>query len=203
MAFAAFRKSATSTHWAKEAVLGLVSVRMSPVAFHLDYVVFPPIILGCLIASARSEPWVALPLLFLAGLAAWTLAEYLLHRFALHHWPYFAQFHLAHHDEPRAMIAAPTLFSVAFFVVTALLPAWLLLGAGAALGWFAGFLAGYVAFGAVHHAVHHASGQGPALRHFKMLHAIHHHGDSGTNFGVTTAFWDRVFGTYQPNFKRR
>lgn len=188
--------------WMKEAVLGLFSPRMSVVAFHLDYFVFPPLIIFCLVASIRLLNASLIAVLFFGGLAVWTLAEYLLHRFVLHHWPYFSDHHKAHHDSPRAMIAAPTLFTMAFFAASFCLPLWLLAGEAIALSSFAGFLTGYVAFGAVHHAVHHAEGQGLLLRHFKRLHAIHHHGSSEQNFGVLTSFWDRVFGTYSDRITR-
>jgi sterol desaturase/sphingolipid hydroxylase (fatty acid hydroxylase superfamily) len=43
--------------------------------------------------------------------------------------------------------------------------------------------------------VHHlGSGGSRGLRRLIKLHAVHHH-DTDHNFGVTTAFWDRVFGT--------
>lgn len=188
--------------WMKEAVLGLFSPRMSVVAFHLDYFVFPPVIIFCLAASIRLLNATLIAILFFGGLAVWTLAEYLLHRFVLHHWPYFSGHHKAHHHSPRAMIAAPTLFTMAFFAAGFCLPLWLLFGEAIALSSFAGFLTGYVAFGAVHQAVHHAEGQGSLLRHFKRLHAIHHHGSSDQNFGVLTSFWDRVFGTYSARITR-
>jgi len=181
----------------REASLGLISVRMSKVAFHLDYATYPPLILFCLwLGHGHIALWMS-AFQFAFGLCVWTLAEYLLHRFVLHGWPYFAKFHQAHHDEPRAMIAAPTVFSMGIFALIAYLPAALLLGPWAALPWFAGFLLGYVAFAAVHHIVHHAQGQGKLRRHFKLLHARHHHGKDGRNFGVLTGFWDRVFGTYE------
>ena len=189
--------------WMKEAVLGLFSPRMSVVAFHLDYFVFPPVIIFCLAASIRLLNATFIAVLFFGGLVAWSLAEYLLHRFVLHHWPYFSGHHKAHHDSPRSMIGAPTLFTLAFFAAVFYLPLWLPNGEAIALSSFVGFLTGYVAYGAIHHAVHHAEGQGLLLRHFKRLHAIHHHGSSVRNFGVLTSFWDRVFGTYSGRVTRR
>ncbi len=187
----------------REAALGLVSVRMSKVAFHLDYVTYPPVIVLCLwLGHGQVAIWLS-AILFVIGLAAWTLAEYLLHRFVLHGWPYFAKFHQAHHDEPRALIASPTLFSMGIFTVIAYLPAALLIGPWLALPWFAGFLSGYVAFGAVHESVHHTEGQSPLIRHFKLLHARHHHGSDNYNYGVLTGFWDRVFGTYARAKRKR
>ena len=186
----------------REASLGLVSVRMSKVAFHLDYVVFPPVIACCLYFAMGKLSLIAIALLFILGLMIWTLAEYLLHRFVLHGWPYFAKFHQAHHDDPRAMIASPTLFSLGVFASIALLPTTLLLGLWPALPCFAGFLSGYIAFAAIHEIVHHASSQQVVLRHFKLMHARHHHAKEALNFGVLTSFWDRVFGTYESSTRR-
>jgi sterol desaturase/sphingolipid hydroxylase (fatty acid hydroxylase superfamily) len=203
--FIDFQRGVDRLHlnWVKEAFLGLFSTRMSKAAFHLDYFVFPPVILACVLAAESKVSALAILPLMLAGFAAWTLAEYLLHRYALHHWPYFTTAHLAHHDKPRAMIAAPTLFTLAFFAATFLLPMWLVFGRGIACASFAGFLLGYLAFAGIHHAVHHSEWQGPMMRYFKRLHAIHHHGDSDKNFGVITDFWDRVFGTSSAGMRRR
>lgn len=180
----------------REAGLGLVSVRMSKVAFHLDYFIYPPVITICLYFALGKFGLLTIAALFILGLLAWTLAEYLLHRFVLHGWPYFAKFHQAHHDDPGALIAAPTLFSLGIFAGIGLLPAALIAGPWPALSWFAGFLSGYVAFGVVHHVVHHSQSQAAFIRHFKKLHARHHHGIENHNYGVLTGFWDRTFGTY-------
>ena len=187
--------------WGREILLSLVTTRMSPVAFHLDYFLYPPIILALLIAAANHLRVVDVLALFMLGLAAWTLAEYLLHRYALHHWPYFSKFHLAHHVEPRAKIGAPTVFTLSFFFMISFLPVLALSTKGAACAYYAGFLTGYIFFAAVHETVHHSENRSRLMRYFKMLHAIHHHGSSDKNFGVTTSFWDHVFGTYANDIK--
>ena len=187
---------------ARKVLLGLVSVRMPPIAFHLDYYVFPPVILGCLYLSSRQ---MSMPFIFAgytAGLVGWTLAEYLLHRFVLYRWPYFSDVHRSHHNEPRAMIGSPAGFSMLVFTLSVCLPVFLLGGAGTVFAVFAGFLSGYVTFAAVHEAVHHLEGQGSLLRHFKKLHAAHHHGDSSKNFGVLTGLGDRAFRTSDNRFAR-
>lgn len=186
----------------KEVFLALFTVRMSPVAFHLDYFVFPPIILASIIWGAQGLHWYTAAGLFVVGLACWTLAEYVLHRYALHHLPWFSDQHTAHHEEPRAMIASPTVFSFVFFYLVGFVPVWLLFGFYVSLGWFAGFLTGYVMFGAVHEMVHHSQNQSAIMRYWKRLHAIHHHGNSDRNFGVITGFWDHVFGTYENRLRR-
>ncbi len=187
----------------REASLGLVSVRMSKTAFHLDFVAYPPVIVICLYMARGKISLEAIVLLFILGLMLWTLAEYLLHRFVLHGWPFFAKYHQAHHDDPSALIASPTLFSLGVFASIALLPATLLLGLWPALPCFAGFLVGYIAFAAVHEIVHHSQSQYAVVRHFKRFHARHHHATQASNFGVLTSFWDRVFGTYEMPRPRR
>jgi len=188
---------------AKEVCLGLVSTRMSRIAFHLDYFVYPIIIAACLTLAIRSATLSMVAADLMIGLAVWTLAEYLLHRYVLHHWPYFSVAHKAHHDEPRAMIATPTLFTLLVFVTLAYLPAWAMIDRSTASAFFSGFLLGYVCFGAVHEAVHHSASQNRVMRCYKKLHAIHHHGNSTKNFGVITSFWDRVFGTYSDSISKR
>ena len=187
----------------REASLGLVSVRMSKTAFHLDYVAYPPVIVICLYMVRGKISIAAIVLLFIFGLTIWTLAEYLLHRFVLHGWPFFAKYHQAHHDDPSALIASPTLFSLGVFASIALLPATLLLGLWPALPCFAGFLVGYIAFAAVHEIIHHSQSQNAVARHFKHFHARHHHATPARNFGVLTSFWDRIFGTYEMQRRNR
>jgi len=57
-------------------------------------------------------------------------------------------------------------------------------------------LIGYVAYGITHHTTHHWRANNAWLRERKRWHVLHHHnvGRLG-HYGVTTTFWDRVFGT--------
>lgn len=56
-------------------------------------------------------------------------------------------------------------------------------------------MTGFLAFSVTHHAVHCWRAQGAWLRRRKQLHALHHHGKAERCYGVTTALWDRAFGT--------
>jgi len=186
-------------HWAS----ALISPKMSRQLFFLDFYIYPAIVLFCLGFAAFSTPLLQIIAELAVGLALWTLAEYLLHRFVLHAWPYFADIHQAHHDETLEMIGTPTIFSVLFFYVAVYLPFWWAFGPSIALPSFAGFVSGYLAFAAVHFSVHHLDGNSKLLRTWKKMHAIHHHSIPGHNYGVLTDFWDRVFGTYSSTMKRR
>ncbi len=182
--------------------LSLFSSKMTPFTFFLDFYVYPPVIIFCLGLALLYTSVLHVIALAAAGLAVWTFAEYLLHRFVLHHWPYFIDMHKAHHDETQEMIGSPTVFSLLVFYVLVYLPLWYGWANGVALPLFSGFIAGYLAFDAVHYSVHHIQGQNRLLRSWKKIHAIHHHGDADKNYGVLTDFWDRVFGTYSPVMRR-
>ncbi len=135
--------------------------------------------------------------LVVAGMAAWTLVEYLVHRFAFHHrfLPLGRRLHQLHHDHPsdpdaeRSSLSTPLLASPFGFV---------LLGTagiedGSAI--FAGLLSGYLVFIAVHYAVHRWTIEpGCWLYSTKIRHLTHHRFED-CNFGVTTMFWDIAFGT--------
>ncbi len=139
---------------------------------------------------------------FLLGMLAWTLFEYVMHRFAFH---YIAEsekakrfiyiMHGNHHHFPRDkerlfMPPIPSLIlaCVIFFLIYL------------AMGWnvaafFPGFLLGYLMYGSMHYAIH---AWNPPFKWMKPLwrnHHLHHYKDDEKGFGVSTTLWDRVFGT--------
>jgi sterol desaturase/sphingolipid hydroxylase (fatty acid hydroxylase superfamily) len=134
--------------------------------------------------------------LVLAGIAAWTLLEYLVHRFVFHIHSMGRRLHQLHHDNPsdpdaeRSSLTTPLL---------ALPVGFLLIGAagledGSAI--FAGLLSGYLVFIVIHYAVHRwPIGPNSWLYSAKIRHLTHHHLEN-CNFGVTTIFWDVVFRTH-------
>jgi sterol desaturase/sphingolipid hydroxylase (fatty acid hydroxylase superfamily) len=137
------------------------------------------------------------------GAALWTLAEYLLHRFAMHALNgkgIMSREHLEHHVGSGWAFSYTHLLSWAgVLLVGAAVWAplgWLLGGLpGLALG--AGWCLGY-AFYEHQHAMAHL--RGPRGRYSTWLrrHHFHHHfGHPRANHGVTTSVWDHVFGTYE------
>jgi sterol desaturase/sphingolipid hydroxylase (fatty acid hydroxylase superfamily) len=134
--------------------------------------------------------------LVLAGLAAWTLLEYLVHRFVFHRYSSVGRrLHQLHHDHPNDPDAERSSLSTPLI---ALPIGFLLIGAagaedGSAI--FAGLLLGYLAFIAVHCAVHRwPIGPNSWLYSAKLRHLTHHRFEN-CNYGVTTIFWDIVFRT--------
>jgi len=134
--------------------------------------------------------------LVVAGMAAWTLVEYLVHRFAFHHrFPLGRRLHQLHHDHPsdpdaeRSSLSTPLLASPFGLVILGTAG----MEDGSAI--FAGLLSGYLVFIAVHYAVHRWTIEpGYWLYSTKIRHLTHHRFEN-CNFGVTTMFWDIVFGT--------
>jgi sterol desaturase/sphingolipid hydroxylase (fatty acid hydroxylase superfamily) len=134
-----------------------------------------------------------LPLVF-AGGAAWTLLEYLVHRFVFHHLPSLGQrLHQLHHDHPgdpdseRSSLSTPLLaFPVGFLLIR-------VAGIEDGSAIFAGLLSGYLVFIFVHYAVHRwPVAPGSWLYSAKMRHLTHHRFEK-CNYGVTTIFWDVIF----------
>lgn len=131
----------------------------------------------------------------LAGLGAWTLLEYVLHRFVLHGVEPFRAWHLAHHRDPFQPIRVPLAFSVTL-VVTVLGLSFAVFGAGGvAAPLSAGLLIGDMLQETAHQGLHAQGVFGLRLVRLRAHHGHHHFVDEQAAFGTLTTFWDRCFGT--------
>jgi len=174
-------------------------MKLSPIVYYSDFVVYP-ILIATVAALALSGAtggdaawWLAA---FGFSVAVWTLLEYALHRLVLHHLPIVRQMHEEHHVHESASTGTPLWVSLASFAGLVFLPLWLLAGFALVSAVSAGLMTGYLWYVCTHHALHHwHPAHGGYLYRLKRRHALHHHVDSDSNFGVTTGFWDRVFGT--------
>jgi sterol desaturase/sphingolipid hydroxylase (fatty acid hydroxylase superfamily) len=167
--------------------------------YYADFPLYPAwivLLAGMAVWHATPAELAAAGAYAVGGFVAWTLVEYLMHRVAFHHMPVMSAMHQAHHDAPTGMVGAPVWISAACFSIGVLLPLWLIGGRVLATSVTAGLAAGYLWYMVVHHATHYwAIGRDSWLYAAKRRHALHHHRDGETNFGVTTGFWDRVFRT--------
>lgn len=144
---------------------------------------------------------------FVAGIFAWTLFEYLVHRYAFHFEPKTEKaskivylIHGNHHEYPRdkqrlfmppvpSLLIATVLFAMQFYIAAA---------AGLqpyVFAFFPGFLMGYLLYGSMHYAIH---AWHPPFKWMKPLwrnHHMHHYKQQERGFGVSSTLWDRVFGT--------
>lgn len=175
-------------------------MRLSKTGYYADFVIYAAALTAVVVVTGwrGSAHEISLWLLAtVAGLIAWTLMEYLIHRFVFHQMPVFSPMHGAHHDAPLAFIGTPTWLSLGVIFGAVFLPTWELGSLVTASGVSVGVMAGFFWYGVVHHAIHHRKPRMIARRLIvaSRRHAQHHYSTRPGNFGVTTSFWDRVFGT--------
>ncbi len=133
-----------------------------------------------LLATSSFKPSITI-LLFCCGVVAWTLAEYITHRFVLH--AIAPVQHGIHHAHPNDAIDK-IFWQIWLAFAVVYLPI-----AGAVL---AGALVAYAWYLFVHYSAH----RNPAILPASLLkHHLVHHRFANRNYGVTTKFWDRAFGT--------
>ena len=136
---------------------------------------------------------------FLLGCMAWTLVEYVLHRFVFHarsaRGP-GAKEHRRHHAQvdyfaPSWQKAAAAIAAIAMLLPLLSLLAGLTLGATCTLG----FVAMYVLYEVLHRRAHTHPPRNRYGRWRRKNHFAHHFADPRLAQGVTTPFWDIAFGT--------
>ena len=149
-----------------------------------------------------------------AGAAAWTLTEYATHRWLLH-GPFgksaqrggllsripIGGIHHNHHRDPNwsvlwgraaGHVAIAAVGGAGARLALAAAPSLPTAGvAAAASAWSAG----YSTYDIVHHHLHHRPPRTALGVRMRQRHFRHHFAGARTNLGVTTAVWDRLFGT--------
>ena len=143
--------------------------------------------------------------LSVSALVAWTLTEYVLHRFLFHYegesvWSQKLHFliHGLHHSDPNdpTRLVMPPMGGIAFAAI--FFPMFrVLLGPERVEVFFAFFLVGYLIYDYTHFAVHHFR---PTTRFGKMLknhHMQHHFVNPNSRWGVSSPFWDFAFGSLE------
>ncbi|NIJ38689.1 sterol desaturase/sphingolipid hydroxylase (fatty acid hydroxylase superfamily) [Sphingopyxis panaciterrae] len=180
---------------------------MSPLAFALSWAVLLPFIAWT--GWGAVSPPVGLGLMA-AGLAGWTLFEYVMHRFLFHLEPrhpmlkwFVFLIHGNHHDNPgdgmRNMMPLSVSVPVAALVWSGCVACLGQPGTWAFLGW----IMGYVIYDGVHYACHQRPMTGRIGAALKRHHMRHHYIDDTANYAISAIFWDRVFGTHIRSLKRR
>lgn len=182
---------------------GLTTVRYRYVL--APFIVYVPLTVSGFLWSVREGtlPMIPVPVFVALGVLAWTLLEYLLHRF-LHVGlqgtrigDAMGTLHLGHHRDPtkEAKVTMPVYGSLPIAVV--LLGLLRLIGGSweASLLMMTGIVSGYLVYEAVHFRIHFGSKRGRVIAFQRAAHLFHHHQDHTRCFGVTTPLWDWVFGT--------
>ncbi|PWN51308.1 Inositolphosphorylceramide-B hydroxylase [Violaceomyces palustris] len=155
--------------------------------------------------SAASVAFAQTFLCFLLGNFIWTIIEYGMHRCLFHiddllpDKPFFLMLHFllhgVHHYLPMdrlRLVMPPVLFAALSYPFTQL--AYALFPVAVANGIISGAFAMYVCYDCMHYALHHTK-LPTYLRKMKKYHLEHHYKNFELGFGVTSKFWDYVFGT--------
>ena len=140
--------------------------------------------------------------LFAAGALTWTLLEYCIHRWLGHHRRFRGNFfgaeHTRHHSEGGYFSPAwKKVMSAAVVAPLIALPLTLLLNIGVAIPFTAGLVLSYLAYEWFHNREHVNRGWTRAGAYLRRHHFHHHFVNPKVNHGVTSPFWDFVFGTYE------
>lgn len=150
--------------------------------------------------------------LYLAlGLAAWTITEYILHRFVFHFEPTSAWgkrihfiFHGVHHDYPkdaRRLVMPPSAsipLAIGFYFLFSLL----FTNKTYLCSFYAGFIAGYLVYDMMHYAMHHYNFKSALMKRVKQHHMLHHYNDPTKGYGVSSSLWDEIFKSGFPKKKK-
>lgn len=140
---------------------------------------------------------------FFGGMFAWTLAEYVLHKYVFHWendttWGRRVHFllHGVHHEYPsdKDRLVMPLLTSMPLAVIFYSL-FMTLLGGVVGQPFFAGFVVGYLFYDGSHYYVHHFVPKNRWGRLLRRHHLTHHFADHDGGFGVSSPLWDIVFRT--------
>lgn len=173
-------------------------MNQTKIGYYADLFFYPIVVSGLLLYdldgrgfALHSRWWFAL----VCGAMLWTLVEYLLHRFVYHEVAVVRELHGMHHAHPNDFIGAPIWVSiVGFSFILGILA--LLWDVEIACGITSGLIVGYLSYLLMHDAVHRWHlGERSWLRSHRLRHLRHHRNAEPGNFGVTTGFWDLVFGT--------
>jgi sterol desaturase/sphingolipid hydroxylase (fatty acid hydroxylase superfamily) len=184
---------------------------LSKVHFSVPLYIYVPVIMYLLYYSIGIFSLSAITILvyIVAGIAFWTVAEYLLHRFLFHFTPKtdFGKrisfiFHGVHHDYPndtKRLVMPPSVsipLAVIFYTIF-----YFIFGEVYVLPFFAGVIAGYLFYDISHYAIHHFNMHNKFWLLIKNHHMRHHYKDPTKGYGVSSPFWDAIFRTSFENPK--
>jgi sterol desaturase/sphingolipid hydroxylase (fatty acid hydroxylase superfamily) len=131
-------------------------------------------------------------LIFVAGMFAWTLLEYVIHGVLGHVYRTFVtRLHEVHHRDPRAVFALGAWVPVALVIGSL----WFHFGAAPGVIFLCGVGAGFAGYEFVHYRIHFFRPVCKVEERLRARHLAHHFKEPDAIFGVTTRLWDVLFGT--------
>ena len=169
------------------------------------------IVLGIALAAYGLVNHTFGPVTFGAVFAGWLFFTFI--EYAIHRWGYhgpespLTYVHVFHHRDGDVLVGAP--FFYPLVIISVVIAVAQLLAPFAIVALFAGTVLIVYECQTFIHAIAHAwpgargiQVSGP-LKRLRRHHMIHHAGDGHVNFGMSTALWDRIFGTYASRVSRR
>lgn len=162
-------------------------------SFVADSLAILTLILTTYLTYAGESVWWYI-LAFVLGIVTWTVYEYVFHRWIFHGSTPLALGHGKHHDDADRLLSMPFATGPAIYLAMFLLLRFLI-GDGLAAAFTTAYAISYLYYGFLHHSSHFMEID---LKLWKKMRAHHllHHKFPDRNFGFTTSFWDRVFGTH-------
>lgn len=140
------------------------------------------------------------------GVLVWSLLEYSLHRWVFHiepsgHSKLMIYFHFAihglHHKVPfdtRRLVFPPfpaAIIALIFYKIFSLI-----FSESTLILIIAGGLLGYVMYDMIHYYLHYGAPQENSyFYHLKRYHNQHHFAHHDSGYGISSIFWDKIFGT--------
>jgi sterol desaturase/sphingolipid hydroxylase (fatty acid hydroxylase superfamily) len=153
------------------------------------------------ITHSLLSAWVTIGM-FALGFVSFTWVEYITHRYIFHMGTYTRlrerfqyTIHGVHHEYPKdkTRLAMPPLLSIT--IATLLLLCFRLIMGDMVFAFLPGFLVGYAFYLSVHYMVHVYQPPKNFLKVLWINHSVHHYKHGEYIFGVSSPFWDYVYGT--------
>ncbi len=150
------------------------------------------------------------PFWFVNGIIVWSLFEYVVHRWVYHtpirsskiRW-FVDAFHEHHHrnlDDYEVLNAGFLLsYPITIIVLSVVFLSTWSLYATACFG--LGMTLYYIFYEIVHYLIHYKCWSGGYMSFIQKYHLFHHHENWNRNFGNTISFWDRIFGSYDGDYR--
>jgi sterol desaturase/sphingolipid hydroxylase (fatty acid hydroxylase superfamily) len=140
---------------------------------------------------------------YILGIIAWSLAEYILHRFVFHFEPKSETgkkisfiMHGVHHAYPKdskRLVMPPSVSIPLAFIFYFI--SYFLFGYYHVSPFFAGMVSGYLCYDMTHYAIHHFAIKNKFFLKIKTYHMKHHYQNDKKGYGVSQPLWDYVFRT--------
>ncbi len=147
-----------------------------------------------MISDLLAHPATAVALAAGLGWLSWSFVEYAIHGLLAHRFRTpVSPLHWSHHRTPAAVFTSPLAWVPIAGLFWGLAVA--VAGPGSGSGFMLGLLAGFLHYEHVHWRIHFRE---PRTRRQALLrshHLAHHFVNPRAYQGVTTRFWDHVFGT--------